>query len=56
MKPLFLRSYSTNNVSRSSLLPYTVSSKNWTDSAGLISGLFVVAYERVLKEITLSAA
>ena len=36
--------------SNSFLGPTTVNSKNWTDVDGLISGLFVVANDRVLNE------
>ena len=44
------RSYSNSSCSNSFLGPNTVSSKNWTDSDALISGLFVVANERVLND------
>ena len=42
-------SYSSKSCSSSSFLPETVSSKNCTDSDGLISGLLVVANDRDLK-------
>ena len=44
------KSYSNNKFSNSFLGPNTVSSKNWTDVDGFISGLLVVAKDSVLKE------
>ena len=44
------KSYSSNNSSNSSLEPNIVSSRYWTDSDELTSGLLVVANDNVLKE------
>ena len=46
------KSYSSINSSSSFLSPKIVSSKNWTDVDGLISGLLIVANDNVLKELT----